>query len=229
MYDVRHMKRIFAVISINALLWSTGCTAVPSVTGKTANPMTGSFSAEVTVKDAELESKAILTRYGADAWCIEFSEPQTLAGVQLEFLDDEVKASYKGLEFSVPQTAQTVRTELEELMQVIDDMALSPDLNGKAEENKIICEGSVEEGNYTMTFTDTGIPEEFSLPCYGLTVQFENFHQQTGTLSETETVTETMTESIPAETEETTEIQEAMLSEPVEAEQAAVIEATIPE
>ena len=227
MYDVRHMKRIFAVISINALLWSTGCTAVPSVTGKTANPMTGSFSAEVTVKDAELESKAILTRYGADAWCIEFSEPQTLAGVQLEFLDDEVKASYKGLEFSVPQTAQTVRTELEELMQVIDDMALSPDLNGKAEENKIICEGSVEEGNYTMTFTDTGIPEEFSLPCYGLTVQFENFHQQTGTLSET--VTETMTESIPAETEETTEIQEAMLSEPVEAEQAAVIEATIPE
>ena len=142
MYDVRQIKRIFAVISLNTVLLSTGCTVVQTTPQKIANPMTGGFTAEVTITNADSESKATLTRYGTDAWCVLFSEPQTLAGVQLDFLDDEVKASYKGLEFSVPQSAQAIRTELEDLMNIIDDMALSPDLNGKTEENKTGNAGS---------------------------------------------------------------------------------------
>lgn len=221
------MKRIFAVIGLSVLLSSTGCTVVQSVPGKAMNPMTGGFTTGVTIITSEMESKAELTRYGTDAWCIVFSEPQTLAGVQLDFLDDEVKASYKGLEFSVPQSAQAVRTELEELMDIIDGMALNTELNGKTDEGKIICEGATEEGNYTLTFTENGIPEEFSLPCYDLKIKFENFVQQTGAV-QTETtipaITETLpviTEAVPTETE--TLAEEAMIPEPIPAEPAAVI------
>lgn len=231
MYYVKHMKRIFAVVSLNALLFSTGCTVVQTAPGKIANPMTGGFTAEISITSAESESKATLTRYGTDAWCVVFSEPPTLAGVQLDFLDDEVKASYKGLEFSVPQSAQAIRTELEDLMNIIDDMALSPDLTGKADENKIICEGAIEEGSYTLTFTDTGIPAEFSLPCYHLLISFDSFTQQTGISSETtvpampETTVPVITETIPSETA----AEQAVIPETIPAEPAAVVEDVLPE
>ncbi|MBR1555272.1 MAG: hypothetical protein IJ644_07775 [Oscillospiraceae bacterium] len=232
MYDVRQIKRIFAVISLNTVLLSTGCTVVQTTPQKIANPMTGGFTAEVTITNADSESKATLTRYGTDAWCVLFSEPQTLAGVQLDFLDDEVKASYKGLEFSVPQSAQAIRTELEDLMNIIDDMALSPDLNGKTEENKIICEGDVEEGSYTLTFTEAGIPAEFSLPCYGVVIVFDSFTPQTGT-NTAETAIPEASETIPMMTEpsvtETAPAEQAVIPEPIPAEPAAVIEDSVPE
>lgn len=219
-YSVRQMKHIFAVISLNTLLFSTGCTAIQTTPGKVANPMTGSFTAEVTITNADSESKATLTRYGTDAWCVIFNEPQTLAGVQLDFLDDEVKASYKGLAFSVPQSAQAIRTELEDLMHIIDDMALSPDLNGKTEEDKIICEGAIEEGSYTLTFTDAGIPAEFSLPCYGVVIVFDSFVQQTGTAPSETSISET----IPIMTETVPEAGEAIPESEAESTEAAVQE-----
>ena len=232
MYDVRQIKRIFAVISLNTVLLSTGCTVVQTTPQKIANPMTGGFTAEVTITNADSESKATLTRYGTDAWCVLFSEPQTLAGVQLDFLDDEVKASYKGLEFSVPQSAQAIRTELEDLMNIIDDMALSPDLNGKTEENKIICEGDVEEGSYTLTFTEAGIPADFSLPCSGVVIVFDSFTPQTGT-NTAETAIPEASETIPMMTEpsvtETAPAEQAVIPEPIPAEPAAVIEDSVPE
>ena len=232
MYYVKHMKRIFAVVSLNAVLFSTGCTVVQTAPGKIANPMTGGFTAEITITNAEAESKATLTRYGTDAWCVVFSEPPTLAGVQLDFLDDEVKASYKGLEFSVPQSAQAIRTELEDLMNIIDDMALSPDLTGKADENKIICEGAIEEGSYTLTFTDSGIPAEFSLPCYGVVIVFDSFTQQMGADTSETTVPEA-SETLPLVTEvpvsETVPAEQAVIPEPIPAEPAMVIEESVPE
>lgn len=220
MYCVKRMKRIFAVISLNALVFSTGCTVVQTTPAKVSNPMTGAFTAEVTITNAETESKALLTRYGTDAWCVVFSEPQTLSGVQLDFLDDEVTASYKGLAFSVPQSAQAIRTELQDLMEVIDNMALTTDLNGKSEEGKLICEGAIEEGSYTLTFTDTGIPTEFSLPCYGLVVVFENFTQQ-GNASPTEATVSSAQTTMLSEPEVTSTEQPVAVPEEIPAEPVA--------
>ncbi len=225
MYDVKH---IFAVISLNALLLS-GCTVVQTMPGKVANPMTGAFTAEVTITNADAESKATLTRYGSDAWCVLFHEPSTLSGIQLDFLDDEVKASYKGLAFSVPQSAQAIRTELADLMNIIDDMSQSPDLNGKTEENKIICEGSIEEGSYTLTFTDAGIPAEFSLPCYGLIITFDSFTQQAQTISTETTFSATMPPETMIPTEAQTTPAPAVIPESIPAEPVSVTESVLVE
>ena len=222
MYDKKHSRCIFAVISLTGMLCSTGCTVMQSVPEKIANPMTGSFTAEVTVTDADSESKAVLTRYGTEAWCVVFSEPQSLAGVQLDFLDDDVKASYKGLEFSVPQSAQAIRTELENLMNIIDDMALSPDLEGKHQEDKIICEGAIQEGSYSLLFTPEGIPEEFSLPCYQLKIRFDSFAQEISSTT-TETTIPVVIESETIQTETESLAEEAVIPETVPAEPAAVV------
>ena len=152
--------------------------------------MTGSFLAEVTVTNADSETKGLLTRYGTDAWRVEFTEPAALSGVQLDFLDNEVTASYKGLEFSVPQTAQAIRTELEGLMEVVDTMALATELEGTEKDGTLLCEGELETGSYTLTLTEDGVPVSFSLPSYGVVITFDSFTEQTNASPTEETTIE---------------------------------------
>ncbi len=190
------MKRIFAAFGMCAVLITAGGCAAAQTAGHVTNRMAGSFTADVTMTTADSETKGTLTRWGTDAWSVAFTEPPALSGVQLEFVDNEVKASYKGLEFSVPQSAQAVRTMLSELMEIVDEMSQQTELNGKAEENSIICEGEIDEGDYTLTFSQEGAPVEFSLPCYGLTILFENF-SESGTPAGTQ---ETAATTMPTET-----------------------------
>ena len=181
------MKRIFAV-SVLACVLLTGCTMPQSSAGKTQNRMTGSFCAEVTVTNADTETKGTLTRFGTDAWRVEFSEPAALSGVQLDFLDSEVKASYKGLEFSVPQSAQAIRTELSGLMEAVDAMAQTTELEGSMQDGAVLCEGEVTNGSYSLLLQEDGTPVSFSLPSYGVVISFDTFTEQSS-LSPTEETT----------------------------------------
>lgn len=173
------MKRIFAAAALTVIML-TGCTMSQGGSGKADNHMTGSFVAEVTVTNAESETKGTLTRFGTDAWRVEFSDPPALSGVQLDFIDNDVTATYKGLAFSVPQSAQAVRTELSGLMEAVDSMAQTTELSGNSEDGCITCEGELEVGSYTLAVTPDGIPVRFSLPSYGLVITFDSFTEQTG-------------------------------------------------
>jgi len=171
------MKRIVAGISAILFISCTGCTTVVPVNTKTANHMTGSFTTDVVMTTSETETSATLTRYGMNAWSAVFNDPQALSGIQLDFFDNEVKASYKGLEFSVPQSAQALKTELSDLMKVIDEMAINPELDGTVSDGMLVCEGQLETGGYSLEFTEDGIPVTFSLPSYGLVITFSNFNE----------------------------------------------------
>lgn len=168
------MKRIVAAM---LTVFLTGCAVQPSEQTVT-NRMNGAFTAEVTIRTADSEITGTLQRYGTDAWCVVFSEPAALDGVQLDFVDDEVTASYKGLEFSVPQTAQAVRTELQELMEVVDGMAAEQELTVQEQDEQLTCGGELEVGAYTLSFGEDGTPLGFSLPAYGLEITFGSFVQQ---------------------------------------------------
>ena len=198
------MKRILAILPLSALLL-TGCSGVPSMPGKTVNRMTGSFLSEVTITTADSETSAVLTRYGTDAWRVCFTAPPALDGVQLDFLDEEVKASYKGLEFSVPQSAQALKTELSELMEVIDSNALQTELETHTADDLLVCEGELEVGSYSLAFAPDGTPVRFTLPAYGLVIAFDSFtDEQSATATEPTTIPKTypVTDEV---TEETTE------------------------
>ncbi|MDE5564709.1 MAG: hypothetical protein K2I93_06105 [Oscillospiraceae bacterium] len=206
------MKRIFALFCLTSVLL-TGCSMPQGSSGTVTNRMTGSFCAEVTVTTAENETKGILTRFGTDAWCVEFSEPAALSGVKLDFLDEEVTASYKGLEFSVPQSAQALKTELSELMDVVDTMAQTMELQGSAKDGNVSCEGELEVGDYMLVLNGEGVPLSFSLPAYGLVIVFDSFTDQNA-VPETEatTIPKTypVTDEVPCEeTAEAAEVPEA--------------------
>jgi hypothetical protein len=175
MTEVIPMKRILTTLCLGVVLLSASGCAGMQTAGNVQNRMNGAFSTEVTMTMAESETKGILTRYGMDAWSVSFTEPPALSGVQLDFTDNEVTASYKGLEFSVPQSAQAVKTTLSELMEIVDGMAADTELNGVQKDDSIVCEGEIDEGSYTLTYSKDGIPTTFSLPCYGLTITFADF------------------------------------------------------
>ncbi|MBQ8011235.1 MAG: hypothetical protein IJ265_06750 [Oscillospiraceae bacterium] len=200
------MKRILTILCLCGVMLSAAGCAGAQTAGNVSNRMNGAFTAEVTMSMEDSETKAVLTRCGTDAWSVSFTEPPALSGVQLDFFDNDVTASYKGLEFSVPQSAQAVKTVLAELMEIVDEMAAETELNGTQEENSIICEGEIDEGSYSLTFSKEGIPVEFSLPCYGLTITFDSFiengsAENSGTSADT---TETAQTETTAETTDTT-------------------------
>ena len=185
------MKRIFAVVPLTALLL-TGCSGVPSLPGRTVNRMTGCFTSEVTVATADSETHAVLTRYGTDAWRVCFTDPPALDGVQLDFMDSEIKASYKGLEFSVPQTAQALKTELSELMTVIDSAAPQTELETHSADDLLVYEGELEVGSYSLAFAQDGVPVRFTLPAYGLVITFDSFtDDQSAAATESQTIPKT--------------------------------------
>ncbi len=193
------MKRIFASLCMGAVLLGVyGCAMQPTP-GNVDNRLDGGFTTEVTMTTADSETKGILTRLGNDAWSVTFTEPAALDGVKLDFLDNEVTASYKGLEFSVPQSAQAIRTMLSELMKIIDGMAAETEIPCKQSEEGAVLEGEIDEGNYTLTFDKDGTPREFSLPPYGLTIKFDTFTEN-GSTTPTESTASTTTAASSTET-----------------------------
>lgn len=183
------MKRIFAAIGVSlSLVSAVGCTA--PVNSSIPNRMANAFTAEVTMTADETESKASLTRYGTGAWSVVFSEPQAIAGVQLDFMDNDITASYKGLEFSVPKSAQSVKTCLQKLMEAADSMAADTAMNGgTAKDQQVEFAGELPEGGYTLTVSQDGTPMEFTLPSYNLHIVFDSFTDQ-GSPSESGASTE---------------------------------------
>ncbi len=169
------MKRIFAAMGVAAVLCFAGGCTMEQGSGQVPNRMNGGFTTQVTMQTADREVQGMLTRYGMQAWRVVFTEPPALDGVQLDFVDNEVTASYKGLSFSVPQSAQAVKTMLQELMEIVDGMAAEAELTGTQEAEQIVQEGEIEEGTYTLLFDKEGVPVRFELPCYGLTLTFDSF------------------------------------------------------
>ena len=141
------MKRTMARLCCMPLLLAAGCETLPK---QTANRMTGSFTVGVTVTSADSEIKGELTRCGMDVWSVVFTDPPALSGVQLDFTAEEVRASYKGLEFSVPQSAQAIRTELCMFMDVVDDLAQTPAYR---------CASVANIGGYTQAVVQQGFIE----------------------------------------------------------------------
>ena len=173
------MKPYIRFFSVLPLLLCSGCMPAAE-TGSIPNAMDGAFTVQAQILSGDDESACTLTRMGQGAWRVEFSEPRSLSGVQLDFLDEEVTASYKGLAFSVPQSAQAVRTELSELMAAVDALSLSPTLEGHRTEEGIELTGDADAGGYTLTCSEEGIPMAFSLPSYALEIRLEGFSPSGG-------------------------------------------------
>ncbi|WP_303789934.1 hypothetical protein [Ruminococcus flavefaciens] len=167
------MKRIFTfVLTIGAVLCLAACAVTKGGSSSRRNGLGSAFSAAVSITIDRLEAQGEIKRYGEGVWEIEFSEPNTLSGVKLEFSEGNVLASYKGLSFSVPQSAVPVKAMMLNLIKAVEDNAKLDELSGEESDGILKISGSLDGGDYTLSVDGNGLLSGFEMPNNKLSMKF---------------------------------------------------------
>lgn len=167
------MKRIFTfVLTIGAVLCLAACAVTKGGSSSRRNGLGSAFSAAVSITIDRLEAQGEIKRYGEGVWEIEFSEPNTLSGVKLEFSEGNVLASYKGLSFSVPQSAVPVKAMMLNLIKAVEDNAKLDELSGEESDGMLKISGSLDGGDYTLSVDGNGLLSGFEMPNNKLSMKF---------------------------------------------------------
>ena len=214
------MKRIFALmLVVVSILSLSACGKIGKVKKEIKPQLDSAFSCNVKMKYGDLLSEAVVKRFGNGAWEADFSAPNTLAGVKLSFLDDDVTASYKGLSFSVPKSALPIKSMMSNLFTIIDETASKDTIEVINDKEYLVIEGRTEQGDYEiMLDKETGLLVSFAMPNLDLLIEFSDF-MPSGIGTETDTTESGITaETTMAETGimetteamETTEVTETM-------------------
>ena len=198
-----NMKRIFTFVLTMAMALCLAACAVPTGGGSSRkNGLGNAFSAVVDITLDRLEAEGEIKRYGEGVWEIEFSQPNTLSGVKLEFSEGNVLASYKGLSFSVPQSAVPVKAMMLNLIKAVEDNAKLAELSGEESDGMLKISGSLDGGDYTLTVDKDGLLSGFEMPNNKLTMKFSEMKTAEITIeqSASETSAETATEAVSTTT-----------------------------
>ena len=199
------MKRIFAfAAAAAAAVCLTACAVTGGGSSSRRNGLGCAFSSAVSITIDRLEAGGEVKRFGDGVWEIEFSEPNTLSGVKLEFSEGNVIASYKGLSFSVPRSAIPIKAMMLNLMKAVDDNATAAELTGEENDGLLSIKGSLDGGDYVLTVDENGILSTFEMPNNKLKMRFTELKTAEIALEQD---TQASTEELSAGTAETLAIQ----------------------
>lgn len=223
------MKRLvsFAVMIITAVMFVACSSPIKSETSR-KNGLNCAFESSVNITIDKLNAEGVIKRFGDGVWDVEFSTPNTLSGVKLAFDSGNVTASYKGLDFSVPQSALPVKAMMLNLIEAIDTNARLEELKGTENDNVLEIGGSLDGGEYVICVGKEGKLISFEMENNKLKMIFSDMKEMLSAPDESQITETSMAEIIPETTEsestdlteETTEIiaenAEDVIENPVE-------------
>lgn len=228
------MKRLVSlvVMIITAVMFVACSSPIKSETSR-KNGLNCAFESSVNMTIDKLNAEGIMRRFGDGVWDVEFSAPNTLSGVKLSFDGGVVTASYKGLDFSVPQSAMPVKAMMVNLIEAVDTNARLDELKGNENDNVLEVSGSLDGGDYVISVGKDGKLISFEMENNKLKMIFTDMKEMLSIPEETTsatTVTETITESdneteassveevieVPESAEETVEIIEEEAEQTIE-------------
>lgn len=167
------MKRLFTLAAaVLTAVWLTACSAAVGGNSSKPNGLGSPFQAAVCITLGELNAEGTIIRHGSGDWKVSFDSPNTLSGVELAFCGGNVDASYKGLKFSVPQTALPVKAMLLNLIAAVDDLAANEHLTGTEEDGLLKISGTLDGGDYTLSVDKDGKLAAFEMPNNKLSMTF---------------------------------------------------------
>lgn len=202
------MKKI-VVLLLSFIMMIGLCACGGSSNVKFEPTLNKAFTVNAQIKYDNQEFQASIKRLGKANWDVEFSSPNTLAGVLLSYRDDNVEASYKGLSFSVPKSALPLKAIISSLIDVVDTTAELPEISGEEKDDQILVEGELEQGKYTLKMDKTGVLIGFSMSNLNLEIVFTDFQENGSGMTETtETTENTPSETVGSESETQNEMQD---------------------
>lgn len=160
------MKRLITLFAcmIMGICLVTSCSVPLKNSVSRKNGLNSAFESNVSVTLDKLQAEGTLHRFGDAMWDIEFTAPNTLSGVKLSFSEGNVDASYKGLSFSVPQSALPVKAMMLNLIEAVDDNARLAELKGEEKDDTLEISGKLEGGEYIITVDKDGRLLSFEMP-----------------------------------------------------------------
>ena len=166
------MKKISIVLIISIAMIISLCACGSNGSTKCTPDLNKPFciSAEIDYDGSISEAK--FQRYGKGSWEVEFSSPNTLAGVVLSFNDANVEASYKGLSFSVPKSALPLKSVISTFIDAADKLADQSEITGSEKDDLVVTEGEAELGKYQISFDKSGMLAGFEMPNLNLVIKF---------------------------------------------------------
>ncbi len=195
-------KMLLGMVSITGLLLCTACGGGEGGSAKTQQRLDESFSASFVMEIDGTTAEGTVTKYDDGIWSAEFYSPSEVAGVVLDFMGEDVTASYKGLAFSVPQAAMPSKALLLRLIGAVDETAAQEHINGSEKDGLIECEGELEGEPYMLYLNKDGSLAEFRLNNMNGFITFSEF-----TADVVMTTTVTTVESFEVTTTDTTDVQ----------------------
>ena len=208
------MKRLvsFAVMIITAVMFVACTSPIKSETSR-KNGLNCAFESSVNITIDKLNAEGIVKRFGDGVWDIEFSAPNTLSGVKLDFDGGVVTASYKGLDFSVPQSAMPVKAMMLNLIEAVDTNARLDELKGSENDNVLEVSGSLDGGDYIISVGKDGKLISFDMENNKLKMIFSDMKEMLSKSEEITSVTTTTTTEQVTETEIVTETESSPAEE----------------
>lgn len=160
------MKRLITLfaVMITAVCCLVSCSVPLKTTSSRKNGLNCAFSSKVSVTLDKLQAEGTLNRFGDGMWDVEFTSPNSLSGVKLSFGEGNVTASYKGLSFSVPQSALPVKAMMLNLIKSVDDNARLSELKGEEKDDTLEISGKLDGGEYSIIVDKDGRLVGFNMP-----------------------------------------------------------------
>lgn len=191
------MKRLisFAVMIITAVVFVACSSPIKSEISR-KNGLNCAFESSVNITIDKLNAEGIIKRFGDGVWDVEFSTPNTLSGVRLAFDSGNVTASYKGLDFSVPQSALPVKAMMLNLIEAVDTNARLDELKGNENDNVLEVSGSLDGGEYIICVGKDGKLISFEMENNKLKMIFSDMKEMLSASNESQTTETTIAEMI---------------------------------
>ncbi|MCM1227799.1 MAG: hypothetical protein NC320_10340 [Clostridium sp.] len=203
------MKKIIPVF-ISFILAVSLCACGKEKNVKFTPKLNEPFTVSAKIVYGDMESDAVFRKYGKANWDIEFSSPNTLAGVILSYRDDNVDASYKGLSFSVPKTALPIKSIISAFIEAVDSTAEMPEIEAVEKEGLMEIEGELSQGKYVLKLDKNGGIAVFVMANLELNITFTDFHLDSSAATDASEGTQEATMPTEQLTEPTEEASEAM-------------------
>ena len=166
------MRRGIASIVILLALMLAGCDQTPA-----AEPVGSGFTCRIQAEYKDLDVKGVLVRQSAGTLKLEFSAPESLAGMTALWDGDSVELQMNGMSFSVDPATVPESAMGEEIVAVLD-AAVRGEGDRTQKDGKLFVCGNGNNGAYELVCdAETGQPLSLSVPSLPLTVTFSDFQQ----------------------------------------------------